>query len=135
MLAALRAKLAGAAPPGSTIGGHRLSFYFEPTGAHTAQQNDSGIFVGILVGPDTLDVADTSPLSNLFLDWMYWERFSQHVGANGDMGRESFTRQVKAMRRLEEAGDTCWLCVDGTLGAGVTGQQLVGAHSTLLILP
>jgi len=72
MLAAIRAKLAGAVPPGTTIGGHRLSLYHDLNAQHTEVGDTSTMFVGVLVGPDTLDTVDTSPLSNLFLDWMYW---------------------------------------------------------------
>ena len=133
MLAALRTKL-GAIPPGATVGGIRLSLYFDYNAAHTAVADDATIFVGILVGPDTLDADDISPLSNLFLDWMYWERFQTHVGATADT-RVGVERQIRSMRKLEEAGDTLWLAVDGTLGAGPTVQSLNGGHSTILLMP
>jgi len=134
MLAAIRTKL-GALPPGCTVAGHRLTLYPDFNLGHTSVSDDGSTFVGIIVGPDTLDNVDISPLSNFFLDWMYWEKFITHKPTSNAFLQEAITRQVKSMRKLEEAGDTCWLAVDGVLGTGPTAGVLSGAHSTLLLMP
>ena len=125
---------ATAMEPGVTIGGIRLTLYMDPSAAHTALGDFASFFVGCIVGPDTLDPDDISPLSNAFLDWEYYEVFYEHFGATAEH-RYSYQRQVRAMRKIDEIGNTLWLAADGTAGGGATVNNLQAAWSAVLILP
>ena len=135
LLAGFRAKMGiSSGPPGATIGGIKLTLFNDFDAAHTAVTNQANIYTGILVGPDTLDNVDLSPSSNLELDWMFWHGHNIHVGSTADT-RESRDYEVRAMRKLDELGDTLWLAVDGVIGAGPTSVNLTGSASVLIILP
>ena len=125
---------------GCTVGRIRLTLGVR-TLAGTANTG-GGSFYGLLVGPDTLDVAaDFGPRSFPHLDWMWWTFIpspsGHQVGVAGEEPAfDTYFFDVKSMRKMEELGETLWFAKETTavLGTAQTIEHSLGI-STLLLLP
>jgi len=93
---------------GSTI--TRIHFTF--TGRLlSSTPNTDATRLGIIVGADTLDVADLSPVASPNLDWMLNKDFDMEVNATAGYPTRHYSFDLKAQRRLAELGDTLFILV------------------------
>lgn len=67
---------------------------------------------GILVGPNSLDAADTDPAIITSLDWLYWNRIGTNNPAYDGVDSYAGTRwwvDLRGRRKISE-GDTVFYC-------------------------
>lgn len=133
------AALHGATTLGATVGRVRLSLGWETTSTPGALDS---LVIGMRVGARTSDVTDQQPTDFLtggsHLDWMLWRKLYPTLqsvnAAAAQTGDASWELDIRAMRRMEEVGETLWLVVDTALTPTLAGVASYGI-STLLVLP
>jgi len=115
---------------GATVGRVKMTVAWDTTTTSAALDS---LVLGIIVAPSTMDPGvDLIPLTEPHLDWMYWSKRFPFEEAKGVSGSFMWELDVKAMRKLEELGETLWLAVQ--LGPIMAGTVAFGS-SVLILMP
>ncbi len=122
LLAGFRAVANSDQPVGSTIARIRGTAQVA-YGAITGASATIGVTVGIIIETRGQAPADLPrPVADAHEDWMFWKWFpltQQAFGTPDGQDTYAFEFDTKAMRKMEELQQDCWLVfdVDGPAGA------------------
>jgi len=132
LLGILKVQL-GAGVLGSTVSRVRLTMGAARTAGSTVTAN---FFVGVKVGDSLVEAVDQDPSTATGLDWMFWRKcFMAEDNAGGALASlhaNAWEFDIKAMRKMQEVGQTLWLVLGNADADSFTVQY--GA-SVLLLLP
>ena len=131
--------------PGTSVVSVRYGINVAVSAASAAGALDKVFFVGLIVGPDTLDGADALPGTHIHLPWLDWGVYAFNMVASdqrpltayGGSGQTNWKgrcyAEVRVRRRLKEINDTLFLSITATTNAGTWAED----HfvSTTLQLP
>jgi len=125
-----------AGPPGMTIGGVRGSIDLLGTTASGAGALDKVYRWGLIVATQDIEAVDLDWSSSGFAKHLEWLDLGQLLWNQGAASPNMLVRiqvSTRAMRKLEEVGDTLFLWHFGSAASGDIVAQI--QLSTLLILP
>jgi len=132
LLGILKVQL-GAGVLGATVGRVRLTMGVARTSGSTVTAN---FFAGVKVGDGAVEAVDQDPATLTGLDWMFWRKCflaeDNAGGALASLHAMAWEFDIKAMRKMQEVGQTLWLVLGGADADVYTVQY--GA-SVLLLLP
>jgi len=118
---------------GATVGRCRGTVSLARTSGASIQPH--AVF-GLLVAPATVEAVDIGPFLNPHLDWMYWSKRYLNDAAGGQavasLGTMAWDVDIRAMRKMEELGETLWFVAESSL---TDNFAISWGWSTMLILP
>jgi len=123
-------------PPGLTVGGIRGSFDLLGTTASGAGALDKVYRWGFIVATQDIEAVDLDWSSSGFAKHLEWLDLGQILWNQGAASPSMLVRipvHTRAMRKLEEVGDTLFLWHFGSAASGDLVAQI--ELSTLLIMP
>jgi len=91
------------------------------------------VAAGLIVAEDTVDTADVNPVSDPFLDWMWFRQFITGAGGANPVPDSllHYEMDLRSKRKLSEPGDQYFLVTSSNTGAVTFRIHL----RTLVLLP